>query len=190
MRVILVGLLASLWFAGGVQAEPVRQDATGMVFPDKVGEFKRIAVHRYDAEGRNVSAGYNLRLGDAGVAVTVYVYPLEPRAGETARQACDRDFAGVTRAIVAANPENEAMGETAVQGSVGAETVAGRMAAFTYSQNFAQALRTVTTRALVLCPVKERWIVKYRATWPADQDGEAPFEAFRAALPLTIAPSP
>ena len=190
MRVILVGLLASLGAASGVQAEPVRQDATGMVFPDKVGEFQRVAVHRYDARGRNVSAGYNLILGDAGVAVTVYVYPLEPRAGETARQACDREFTGVTGAIVSANPGNKAMGEKAVQGAVGGEAVPGRMAAFTYPQNFARALRTVTTRALVLCPVKERWIVKYRATWPAEQDGESSFEAFRAALPLTIALRP
>lgn len=47
---------------------------SGMKFPALVGSFIRGRPRAYDAQGMNVSAGYD---GPQAVTITVYVYPIE-----------------------------------------------------------------------------------------------------------------
>jgi hypothetical protein len=48
---------------------------SGMRFPSRVRDFHRVDLVRYDRDGLDVSAGYNLHRGLGGVAATIYVYP-------------------------------------------------------------------------------------------------------------------
>src|SRR5688572_5900640 len=50
-------------------------EKSGMTFPIAVGDFQRGAVQRYDREGLDVSAGYNLFDSRRQIIATVYVYP-------------------------------------------------------------------------------------------------------------------
>src|SRR5258708_28298148 len=43
--------------------------------PERVADFQRDLVLRYDADGLDVSAGYNLVSASQRIAATVYVYP-------------------------------------------------------------------------------------------------------------------
>ncbi len=53
-------------------SQPARLTA-GFVFPEKIGEFLRVDVHKFDREGKDMSVGYNYR--SSPIAATIYVYP-------------------------------------------------------------------------------------------------------------------
>lgn len=49
--------------------------ASGITMPESIAGFQRDAVFRYDEDGLDVSAGYNLVTPSQHIAATVYVYP-------------------------------------------------------------------------------------------------------------------
>src|SRR5690606_22411200 len=56
---------------GTLPGEIIHPDS-GFHFPARIGSFARFAGHQYDAQGRDISVGYN---GDIPSVVTVYVFP-------------------------------------------------------------------------------------------------------------------
>jgi hypothetical protein len=50
-------------------------EKSGMTFPLGVAEYRRVGIQRYDQEGLDISASYNLEDGRHQIAATVYVYP-------------------------------------------------------------------------------------------------------------------
>lgn len=176
------------------RGEAYIQAATGMTFPAQVGEFNRVSVYRYAADGTDESAGYNLYRRGAHVAATVYVYPspeLEIGPGsqpETvlAAQAllCSAQFDRVQLEI-----EGAYEGETLIEesGTMHDETL-GFRAAYTFtSPNFARRRNVeVKSEAHLFCFVGGRWSVKYRFTYPVDQDVRAVIDAFMRDLAWTI----
>lgn len=73
--VALLGSAAAQEEISVPQSETYVHVASGMMFPPQVGEFRRISVYRYAADGSDESAGYNLYQRGAHIAATVYVYP-------------------------------------------------------------------------------------------------------------------
>src|SRR5712691_5780932 len=54
---------------------PYTQAASGMTFPESVGDFTRVNIIRYRPDGTDESAGYNRLEQSHEIVGTVYVFP-------------------------------------------------------------------------------------------------------------------
>lgn len=138
--------------AGAAPGELVHKDS-GFAFPSRIGSFLRVTGHQYDAQGRDISVGYN---GDIPVVVTVYVYP----AGT---QSLEADLLEQSAMVLGAHPGATVTGRGTVHvtpDELDAESVAFSFSADFYGKN--QPLHS----ELVLARHGERF-VKYRITYPA-----------------------
>ncbi|MEM7411953.1 MAG: hypothetical protein AAF430_17115 [Myxococcota bacterium] len=97
LRALVIGIAALLLsgcpFAGTTQLdlrpstsplpepEPINRpgdlvlENTGFVFPERYGDFIRVAALRFDTAGLDLSVGYNYRTAGCLIAATVFVYP-------------------------------------------------------------------------------------------------------------------
>lgn len=169
-----------------------------MTFPAQVGEFNRVRVYRYAADGSDESVGYNLYRRDAHVAATVYVSPSpgltigpgsQPETVLTAQALLgSAEFDRVQLGVESAH-EGEALIE---EGGTTHGEILGFRATYSFiSPNFAGRRNVqVKSEAYLFCYVGGRWSVKYRFTYPADQDVRAAIGAFMRDLPWTILPAP
>ena len=168
-----------------------------MMFPTQVGEFRRVSVYRYAADGSDESAGYNLYQPGAHIAATVYVYPApgtviakrpQPETAPAAKdQLCSGEFDRVQLEI-----EGAYEGDTLIEesGTAHGETP-GLRAVYTFTAPIFAGRRdqAVRSEAYLFCYVGGRWSVKYRFTYPADQDVRALIDAFMRDLAWTIEPA-
>jgi hypothetical protein len=139
--------------AGTAPGEMIHRH-TGFVFPARIGSFARVTGHQYDAEGRDVSVGYN---GDIPVVVTVYVYPAGPQSLEAA-------LVQQSAAVLDAYPGAAVDLQRTLQ--VTPRAIEARAVTFRFSAEFfgkVQPLHSV----LVLARHGASY-VKYRVTYPAD----------------------
>lgn len=83
-------VIASLAIMSGVQAGDftalpegaIRHDASGWVFPQVVGEFRRAAEPVFAPNTRDAVAQYERSANNLRIAATVYVYPSDSNAGD------------------------------------------------------------------------------------------------------------
>lgn len=142
---------AQPFLAGAAPGELVHKDS-GFAFPSRIGSFLRVTGHQYDAQGRDISVGYN---GDIPVVVTVYVYP----AGQ---QTLEADLVEQSALVLGAHPGAKVTGRGTVPvtpAGVDAKSVAFAFSADFYGKN--QPLHS----ELVLARHGETF-VKYRITYP------------------------
>ena len=151
----------------------------GIVLPETVGEFRRVAVTQYDAEATNVSAGY-LRAAEGGAVwpiwATVYVYPVREPA--EIDEYFTRLLADIGRQHGGAQPDFRQHAALCKGSRV------GRYAAFGYEEPFFGV--TLPLRSYVLLYRWQDWWVKWRVTTPASKRDE-PIRAM-VALTETLAP--
>jgi hypothetical protein len=166
---------------------------SGMAFPERIGAFQRVDVKRYDAEGRNVSVGYNLARGPFVLIATAYVYPQpEPSsflAGEEAveewRARLDlRELQANVSAVASAHRE-DALEETS-RGPVSVRSQGGTHEGTRVSWDMVNALGTPrlrgTTHLHLFCRVGDGWIVKFRFTHPRGVDCAPAIDALMSGL--------
>lgn len=149
--------------------------ANGFRMPASVGPFSRVELHQYDAEGRNVSAGYNALVGDAPalpIAATLYVYP--QREGDELDAAFERLLADIGRQHEGARPDFRE--RIRLTGSF-----AGRYAGFGYAEPWGGLDRDVPLRSYAVLYAWRGWWVKWRVTTPAPISEER----MRAIVDLT-----
>jgi len=172
--------------------------ASGMVFPDALGDFRRTSISRYDAEGLDVSAGYDLFAPPRVIAATVYVYPAPPLVSigsppevvATARaNLCQREFESRKQEILQSHPGAKLIEERAVSVVRAGGTHSGRMAAFEYEDIFAHQRQPVAARVYLFCYVGGKWVVKYRFSYPKSFDASKDIEDFMRSLSWTLASS-
>jgi hypothetical protein len=187
---IVLGAAAALVLLAGCQAPgtaPARPDtgraptdhvhaATGMAFPDAVGDFVRAGFTRYDIAGLDVGAGYELTAPEGALAAAVSIHPL-PAA------ACEAAFERGKREVAADHPGAKLTEETAARLEKGGASHAGRKAAFTFNDLFAGRRQPLRSELYVFCPVGERWIIKYRFTGPAGFAAGESIAEFLARMP-------
>jgi hypothetical protein len=169
--------------------------ASGMAFPLAVGSFQRVNLTRYDAEGLDVSAGYNLLTAGAGIAATVYVYPSPPLVSigspndvvASARATlCKNEFEARKREIVVAHPGAKLVRESDAPLPQGGPPNPGKMAAFDYEEVFAGQQQPLHSELYVFCYIGGKWTVKYRFTSPKSFDATDAISDFMARLRWTI----
>jgi hypothetical protein len=172
--------------------------ASGMVFPDAVGDFRRTSIRRYDAEGLDVSARYDLVAPPRAVAATVYVYPAPPLVSigspqevvATARaNLCQREFETRKQEVLQSHAGAKLVEERAISLVQAGETRSGRMAAFEYEDVFAHQRQAVAARVYLFCYVGGKWVVKYRFSYPKSFDATKEIEEFMRSLSWTVASS-
>jgi hypothetical protein len=141
------------FLAGAAPGEMIHRHS-GFAFPARVGSFARVTGHQYDADGRDISVGYN---GDIPVVVTVYVYPAGAQSLETA-------LVQQSAAVLDAYPGAAVELQRTV--TVSPRAVEARAVTFRFSSEFFGKVQPLHSE-LVLARHGTSY-VKYRITYPAD----------------------
>lgn len=169
--------------------------ASGMIFPSRVGNFWRSNVIRYDTEGLDLSAGYDLVTIAGSIAATVYVYPAPslisigspPNVVAAARtRQAQNEFEARKREIMRFRPGVILVqeGETTLQQSNA--TYSGKMATFEYEEVFAGRRQLLRSHLYLFCFAGGKWVIKYRFTHPRFFDGTREIDEFMRNLPWTL----
>ncbi len=204
---VMLTLLALSNFARADEYDPPRdldvtgpytQVASGMVFPEQLLGFTRTAVTRYNSEGSEESADYELDQQGAQAAVTVYVFPAPADIADALVSTLPRDqvadalymiaeqlFGDEEEAIQALHPGAELLDEGDTTITEQGKQFPGNYAAYRYDENAFGKRQRVDSKLYLFPMVAGKWMVKYRIT-AADANGYAQAEKFVRTLPWTI----
>jgi hypothetical protein len=138
-------------------------EPSGMVFPEAVLNFKRVEIFRYDEEGRDVSAGYNLERKDSTIIATVYVYPI-PQSGDPSADVVGTHFEGVKQAITSAHTDAKLLQDDEVRVTQGKVSKCGLHVLFRFEQPTPAGPQMCSSEAFLFTHGK--WFIKYRLTYP------------------------
>lgn len=161
-------------------------------FPETVGEFRRSGVTRYDAEGRDMGANYNLIRPGGRVVLTIYIYPAPsvvaaPGSNATAAvaraQLCRREFAGVHQAITAQYGNGTLVEEGQAPAKAGVGPELSLRSVHRIRTRFDDRVQDLRSETDLYCYVGGEWLVKYRISTPQAVDAEGAVESFIRAGP-------
>jgi hypothetical protein len=169
--------------AGGAYLHPLSQ----ITFPESVGHFRRAAILRYDADGLDVSVGYNLVTPSAHIAATVYVYPApslvsigSPQnviAGAQAHLA-EGEFENRKREVEHAHLNAVVIEQRDTMRTQGNRSYPGKLAVYEYEDLFAGSRIRLRSRLYVFCYVGDKWAIEYRFSYPKDEDADTQIQEF------------
>lgn len=171
---------------------PYSHSQSGMMFPIAVGEFIRGSITRFDAQGLNVSVGYNLYQMPKAVAATIYVYPSPSIVSigspvnvvESARATmCENEYEARKREIIGAHPGAKLLSEDVLASPNRGVIGAGKTATYEYEEVFAGVLQPLHSRLDMFCYIGGKWTVKYRFTYPAALDAKPDLAKFIETVP-------
>jgi hypothetical protein len=158
-----------------------------ITLPESIASFHRDGVTRYDSDGRDISAGYNLMTVSHQIAATVYVYPAPPLTSigsppEVAAAArahlTEREFEHRQQEIQRVHPGATLVEQRdAVQFQDG-KTYPGRAAVYEFESPFAGSTIPVRSHLYVFCGVDGKWAIEYRFTHPKSENADPEIQAF------------
>ena len=208
LRFISVGVALLFWEALVCQwpasaAETIRTPGTFVhefshfSFPTNVGIAVRVSLDKYDKEGRDVSAGYNL--SSRQMAVTVFVYPApknfaplpQERIESVSEAIVKRHFEQVKQDVQRKHSNAQISSEVAFDLKQEKMTRKGQRAVFSFEDRFAGLRQPVQSELylFMLEPdtmflIDERFFVKFRVTYPAaeKESAEKEFQNFLKSL--------
>lgn len=159
-----------------------------MVFPPRIGDFRRTDIHRFDEAGTDESVGYNFVAAVGGIAATVYVYPTPSEISANDRaDMTEREFEMRKDEIAYVHPDARLATEGDAALTQGARTYRGRKAVYSFAHVFAGRLQPLRSEFYLFGFVGGRWFVKYRFTYPVDLPATERIQQFMRALAITIA---
>jgi hypothetical protein len=133
--------------------------ASGMVFPERLGNALRTRIHSYDAEQLDVSAGYSLRRGGELGFVTLYVYPAVPG------QDCAASFAEIERNVAKSYADVKLAAKDRWPSPSGATPDVAYHARFTMTGTLDGKEQPLTSESYLFCPAGGTWLVAARGSW-------------------------
>ncbi len=168
---VVIGLLNGKAHAAAetdatAKADSITHAPSGFVFPEKIGNVERLGTqfHTYNAEGTDVSIGYNGTT--LPIAITVYVYP----------------SAGLLLASEFQNKEQEVQqhyADTHLDSTADIELTSRHIhalsATYHYHGNFAGQYQLLSSRLIV--GQSGPFFVEYRITFPATLQAFAEVES-------------
>ena len=138
---------------------PWKHRGTGVVFPDRVGQFERTSINEFSSDGRDAGVGYKLVNSDGTLLINVYVYP------KIGGYNCEEVFAD-SASLIARYPgaqENRFWISPSPDRSRSSAALSVR---FDVPANSTGEGHQASLSDLYLyCPAKGDWLVKYRASW-------------------------
>lgn len=197
------GSLAAVWRPGQMSEVPRVQtihvegpfthEASGMVFPVEIGRFKRTGVDRYDAEGIDVSAGYNLSSILNPMIATIYVYPIS--AEQTSRrangqvdqaQSLQAHYKQIKHEIQKAHTGAKTVSERDISHGGSGREHSGKELVLEFEGPWGPSTLPLRSYLYLFGPVADRWIIKYRFTHPQRVDGTEEVEEFLREYVWTV----
>jgi hypothetical protein len=176
---------------------------SGMTFPMQVGDFQRVSLLRYDTEGLDMSAGYNLAAPTTSIVGTVYIYPAPPLTSigspasvvSSARVTlCKNEFDGRKQEIARYHPRAALLDEKDVSLPLNGAPFPGKMAAFEFDETYQGTRQTLRSELYVFCCVGNKWAFEYRFTAPksivAQDMIHDTITDFMTKLPWTVKTTP
>jgi len=140
-------------------------------------------VTRYDSEGLDLSANYQLVRPDGQVRATIYIYPAAPSAAAPTAPAarirfCREHFEGVENSIRQTYKGADRLDgdPTPVRGGV-APGLAHR-SSFRFSADIGRGIERLVSEARLYCFVSGNWLVKYRISASEGMDARGAIESF------------
>ena len=172
------------------------QAASGMAFPESVGDFVRVSVIRYRSDGTDESAGYNRFEPAHEIVGTVYVFPSPPLISIGSPQnvidgarahLCDTQFRGIQKEVTTAHPDAELLNEQETSLLENGTTFTGHRATYGLTlANFMGRRQKTHSDAYLFCYVGGKWSVEYRFDYPDEYDPGTIISNFMHDLVWTI----
>lgn len=169
--------------------------ASGMDFPSRVGEFQRASGHVYNANGRDISVGYNMLGVNGTIVATVYVYPApslisigspDNVIADARAKLTQMEFARRKREIVLSHRDATLLDESPYDLVQASGSLAGWKAVFSYALNVNGNMAPARSQLFVFCLVHGPWALEYRFTYPQSLDASPAIKAFMQMLRVTI----
>lgn len=170
-------------------------ERSGMTFPLAVGDFRRSLVQRYDQDGLDLSAGYDLYLTQQKIAVTVYVYPAPPLVSigsppgtvASARTFLAKsEFEARKREVLQSRSGARLTEDTEISVPIGGTFRVGRMATFEYQDQFAGQRQSPRSHLCMFNFVGGTWALKYRITYPASLEATREIDTILQGVPWNV----
>lgn len=174
---------APAWQPAAAQREVAAEGAylhgpARALFPIRVGRFRRTTLYQYDAEGKNVSASYNLATRKGRLLITVYIYPAAAAPPAARSGLCDEEFASANTAISSQHDNATPIEQGAALPVRGVDRGLGRRAVYRFASPFDDRVQAIRSEAHLYCYVGGDWLVKYRVSAPAAVKTSGPVKAF------------
>jgi hypothetical protein len=157
---------------------PYVHEPAHTILPVRVGEFQRSEIYRYDAEGKNVSASYNLAGPEGRLLITVYIYPAPPAAPAERAARCGEEFEAVNGAISSQHGNIAPLERGAAPTRQGVARALAHRAVYRFSSPFDDRVQDLRSEVRLYCYVGGDWLVKYRVSAPTAVDTRDAIEAF------------
>jgi len=161
--------------------------ASKITMPERVAGFQRDTILRYDVDGLDVSAGYNLVSASNQVAATVYVYPAPslvsigspPDVVAGARShLSEGEFERRKQEIQHVHSGALLIDQHDTVRIENGHSYAGKVAIYTFEDVFAGSRIPVRSQLYVFCYVGGKWAVEYRITYPKSEDADNEVQEF------------
>lgn len=158
---------------------------TKFSFPESIGAFRRVEIHKYDQQGKDVGVGYN---SPTPIATTVFIYPCpkdfallpSPKLKNVSEALLDQHFQVCKLDILRNHSDAKLIAESPCKIVQGKNQFGGKKAAFSMSYKFDfRAQESVSELYVFLIEpsaeflVTDRQFVKYRVTYPAAKKAQA-----------------
>ena len=147
----------------------VAHGSANTAFPERVGQLTRGRVVQYDPQGRDMSAGYNLRTPEGRVTLTIYIYPPQERGAESDRVSiCRREYDANVREISGVSQYRGLRQGAPMRPLLVPGTTPGLShgTTFTFRTDYDEANQELRSSYRLYCFVGGDWLVKVRATAP------------------------
>jgi hypothetical protein len=179
-------ILAALWGIASCAEEKPRtievlgtyhHPEEGLAFKESVGTLQRTDIVFYDPTGRDVSVSYQ---GPSETVVTVYVYPTGQHPSGVS--ALETHFDSVKNDISAHHSETSLLKEQPVTWTGHPMKLVGKKATFKMNDLFNGRKEVLTSEVLIF--LERDWFIKFRITYPKDQQrlAEPQISSFMRAL--------
>jgi hypothetical protein len=167
------------------------QQASGMTYPESVGDFGRVSVLQYNPDGSDMSAGYLRRQPNGEIVATAYTFPV-PAAlissadGHVAKPACARAASAIMKEVTQTSPSAKPLAiEEIILDQNGPQQGFHGTFAITAPRFMGRTDEAIKSEAFVFC-VKDKWIAEYRFSYPAaTEDAQKEIADFMAGLKWT-----
>jgi hypothetical protein len=168
-----------------------RHEPSGVVFPERIGRFRRVAVTRYDEDGLDASVGYDFKSPPFFIIATVYVFPAprcaslgssEEGIADMKAELAGGAWKGSVDQVLRAHEGSRLVADEEVEVVNAGRTFRGRKASFEYEGEFGGARLRAQSYLYAFCWVGEDWIVEYRFTYPAGIRGTRPLDELLAGI--------
>jgi hypothetical protein len=166
-------------------------EGTGLVFPVNAGPFVRDKIMRFDNDGLDIAANYQLpNTYRQKILVSVYLYPITgsmpgiTSARAASEDACLAEFKDVEDVALYMFINPKLTAEKAVS-APHRDFKPGRLAVFDADggRNFPVFTGRVRSESYVFCGRNPLWVLKYRVTYEQSAEVSSSLDALFAAVP-------